>query len=94
MRRTMKELEMSVTGMSSEEWDKRTLEARQALDAIRAEYEAELFARYDAGLLVIGCEPSPKRATIYSHSGVDRELYGVKFSTLSRMADRAFTIDW
>lgn len=83
---------MAVTGISGDEWDRQALEAQAARAAIRAEYEAELYAKYDAGELVIGCDLPPR--ICYSHPGVDRELWGVKFSTLDAQANRAYSINW
>lgn len=101
---TLKALEIAITGVSKWAWE---LEAREA-NFIRAKVKAQhgldtiieaeladvaLAALYHAGKLVIGCDPEPK--PIYGHSGVDREIWGMKVSASNSLANRAFSIgDW
>ncbi len=92
--KTMKEFEMVVTGVTSEEWDRQAAEARQARTEILSEYQNEIFALYDAGKLMIGCAEKPIEVICYGRRGFDGEIWGVKVSTLNRQAEKAYSLEW
>jgi hypothetical protein len=106
MAKTLKALEIAISGMSEAEWDKAAQEVAIIRAKIRAQYALEniiqtelddvaLGALYHAGKLFIGCENKPVEIIYYSNRGVDREIWGMKVSSLDSQANKAFSIgDW
>lgn len=84
---------MALFHSTEAEWQLESELAQAARAAIRAQHEAEQLARYDAGLLEIGCDPQPCTRYVRSHA-TDREVWGIRQSTSIAQADRAFNIGW
>lgn len=91
MPKSLKQLEIALSHQTEAEWDAEYQLAQAARAAVQARHEAEFLVKFDAGLLMIGCDLPPRTRYVRSHA-TDREVWGVKVSTSIAQADRAYSI--